>query len=77
MTIETLIPRQEAGTVARDENERIREFSETEFNWLRRIESILRNGLPRDDKDVAGTIAHAHSEMELLLESIDEDWWMQ
>ncbi len=46
-------------------------------NWLKRIESILRNGLPHSDKDVAETIAHAHSEIELLLESIDEDWWMQ
>ena len=77
MTIETLIPRHEAGTAARDENERIREFSETEFNWLKRIESILRNGLPNSDKGVAETIAHAHSELELLLESIDPDWWMK
>ena len=45
--------------------------------WLRRIERILRNGLPHDDKDVAGTIAHAHAEIELLLESIDPDWWMK
>ncbi len=51
--------------------------SDTTFRKLKRIESILRNGLPRNDKDVAGTIAHAHSEMELLLEAIDKDWWMQ
>lgn len=51
--------------------------SDTTFSQLKRIESILRNGLPHDDKDVAGTIVHAHSEIELLLESIDEDWWMQ
>ncbi len=51
--------------------------SDTRLEHLKRIESILRNGLPHDDKDVAGTIAHAHSEIELLLESIDEDWWMQ
>ncbi len=51
--------------------------SDTEVNWLKRIEAILRNGLPHGDKDVAGTIAHAHSEIELLLESIDPDWWMQ
>ena len=60
-----------------DDNLRIREFTETEFNWLKRIESILRNGLPNSDKGVAETIAHAHSEIELLLESIDEDWWMK
>ncbi len=51
--------------------------SDTEVNWLKRIEAILRNGLPHSNKDIAGTIAHAHSEIELLLESIDEDWWMQ
>ena len=50
---------------------------DTEFNRLKRIESILRNGLPHEDQDVAGTIARAHSEIELLLESIDQDWWMQ
>ena len=53
------------------------EFTDAEFNRLKRIESILRNGLPHSDKDVAETIAHAHSEIELLLESIDEDWWMK
>ena len=50
---------------------------DAEVNWLRRIEAILRNGLPHSDKDVAETIGHAHSEVESLLESIDEDWWMQ
>ena len=49
---------------------------DTEFNRLKRIESILRNGLPHDDKDVVSTITHAHAEIELLLESIDEDWWL-
>ena len=44
---------------------------------LKRIERILRNGLPTDDEAEVSTIAHAHSEIELLLESIDEDWWMQ
>ena len=44
---------------------------------LKRIESILRNGLPTEDKSEVSTIAHAHSEIELLLESIDEDWWMK
>ncbi len=44
---------------------------------LKRIERILRNGLPTDDEAEASTIAHAHSEVELLLESIDEDWWLQ
>ena len=51
--------------------------TDAEFNWLKRIEAILRNGLPHSDRDVAGTIAHAHAEVELLLESIDEDWWMK
>jgi len=50
---------------------------DTEFNRLKRIEAILRNGLPHNDNDIAETIAHAHSETELLLESIHEDWWMQ
>ena len=43
----------------------------------KRIESILRNGLPTEDKTKADTITHAHSEIESLLESIDEDWWME
>ena len=81
MTTETLISRQdsvkETGSSAHDNNVPIREFTKTEFNWLKRIESILRNGLPTDDKAEASTIAHAHAEIELLLESIDEDWWMQ
>ena len=47
------------------------------IEWLKRIESILRNGLPHSDKDIAGAIAHAHAEIELLLESIDQDWWMK
>jgi len=51
--------------------------SDTRVNWLKRIEAILRNGLPHSDKDITQTIAHAHAEVELLLESIDEDWWMQ
>ena len=46
-------------------------------NWLKRIESILRNGLPIDDEAEASTIAHAHSEVELLLESISADGWAQ
>ncbi len=46
-------------------------------SWLKRIESILRNGLPTDDKAEASTITHAHSEIELLLESINPDWWMK
>ena len=47
------------------------------LNLLKRIESILRNGLPTDDKSEVITIAHAHSEIELLLESVDENWWMK
>lgn len=43
----------------------------------KRIESILRNGLPTEDKAKADTITHARSEIELLLESSDEDWWMK
>ena len=46
------------------------------FDWLRRIESILRNGLPTDDKAEASTITHAHSEVEKALEDISPDWWM-
>ncbi len=52
-------------------------LNDTEFYRLKRIEAILRNGLPNADKGVAETIAHAHSEIELLLDSIDEDWWMK
>ncbi len=44
---------------------------------LIRIDQILRNGLPHDDKDVAGTIAHAHAVTEQALEVIDPDWWMR
>ena len=78
MSIDPLIFRQDGdkGTGAHDDNE-LREFTDTEFNWLKRIESILRNGLPNSDKGVAETIAQAHSELELLLESIDPDWWMK
>ena len=46
-------------------------------NCLTRIESILRNGLPTDDEAEASTIAHAHSEVELLLESLGSDGWVQ
>jgi len=53
-----------------------REFTVTEINWLKRIEAILRNGMPTSDKGGAGTIGHAYSEVELLLESIDADRWM-
>ena len=52
-------------------------LNDTEFYRLKRIEAMLRNGLPHNDKDVAGTIAHTHAEVELLLESIDEDRWVQ
>ncbi len=44
---------------------------------LKRIEGILRNGLPTDDKAEESTIKHAHSEIESLLESINPDWWMK
>jgi len=43
----------------------------------KRIESILRNGLPTGDNTDASRNTHAHSEIESLLESIDEDWWME
>ncbi len=44
---------------------------------LKRIEAILRNGLPTDDKAEANTITNAHSEIEKLLESINPDWWLK
>jgi hypothetical protein len=44
---------------------------------LKRIESILRNGLPNDDEAESSVIAHAHSEVELLLDAIDADWWLK
>ena len=47
------------------------------LEYLKRIESILRNGLPTDDKAEASTITRAHSEIEPLLESIKPDWWMK
>ncbi|MCH8867867.1 MAG: hypothetical protein IID58_13585 [Proteobacteria bacterium] len=47
------------------------------IEWLKRIEAILRNGMPTSDKGAAETIGHAYSEVELLLESIDQDWWMK
>ena len=77
MSAESFISRQEPSAAAQDDNERIRKFTETKFNWLKRIETLLRNGLPNSDKGVAETIAHAHSEIELLLESIDPDRWMK
>ena len=52
-------------------------INDAAFDWLRRIESILRNGLPTNDKAEASTIAHAHSEVEKALEDISHDWWMQ
>ncbi len=52
-------------------------LNDTELYRLKRIEAILRNGLPHNDKDVAGTIAHSHAEVGLLLESIDEHRWAQ
>ncbi len=68
MTIEALLDRLDGVT----------ETTPNDFlSRLKGIESILRNGLPTDDKAEASTIAHAHSEIELLLESIDEDWWMK
>lgn len=51
------------------------EFTDVVVNWLRRIEAILRNGLPHSDKDVAGTITHAHAEVEQALESIGPERW--
>jgi len=52
------------------------ECTDVAFDWLRRIESILRNGLPTNDKAEASTITHAHSEVEKALEDISPDWWM-
>ena len=47
------------------------------LDQLIRIERILRNDLPHNDKDVAGTIAHAHAEIELALEVIDAEGWQR
>ena len=47
------------------------------YQRLTHIERILRNGLPHNDKDVADTIAHAHAEIELALETIDTNGWPQ
>ncbi len=44
---------------------------------LKRIESILRNGLPAEDEAEASTITHAHAEVEKALESINENRWMK
>ncbi len=41
------------------------------------ITFMERDGMPNSDKGVAETILHAHSKIELLLESIDQDWWMR
>ncbi len=60
-----------------DEPFQARELIGVVVNWLTRIESILRNGLPTDDEAEASAIAHAHSELELLLESISHDGWVQ
>ena len=50
---------------------------EVAFDWLRRIESILRNGLPTDDKAEANTITQAHFEVEKALDDMFPDWWMK
>ncbi len=51
--------------------------NDADLTRLKCIEAILRNGLPHSNKDVAETIAHAHAEVELLLESIGPDGRMQ
>ena len=51
--------------------------SDESEQWFRRIERILRNGLPHDDKDVAGTIAHAYAITEQALEAINPNWRTQ
>lgn len=48
------------------------EYCETTYARLVEIERILRNGLPVDDRAEAGTIAHAHAEVERLLEDLRE-----
>jgi len=60
----------------KDFSQQVESINEVAFDWLRRIESILRNGLPADDKDEASTIAHAHSEVEKALEDVSPGWWM-
>ncbi len=59
----------------KDFSQQVESINEVAFDWLRRIESILRNGLPSDDKAEASTITHAHSEVEKALEDISPDWW--
>ena len=44
---------------------------------LKHIESILRNGLPTDDKAEASTITHAHAEVEKVLEDIGPERWAE
>ena len=39
---------------------------------LKRIESILRNGLPTNDKAETSTITHAHAEVEKALEALED-----
>ena len=39
--------------------------------------SVHHAHLLTDDKGAAETIGYAHSEIELLLESINENWWMK
>ncbi len=51
--------------------------NDADLTRLKCIEAILRNGLPHSNKDVAETIASAHAEVELLLESIGPDGRMQ
>ena len=62
--------------VDKDFRQQTSSINDVAFDWLRRIESILRNGLPTDDKAEASTITHAHSEVEKALEDISPDWWM-
>ncbi len=56
----------------RDFNPQEDSINDVAFDWLRRIESILRNGLPTDDKAEASTITHAHSEVEKALEALED-----
>lgn len=55
----------------------MRMTSDDIIDRLKRIESILRNGLPNDDEAETNVIAHAHSEVELLLDAVDADWWLK
>ena len=76
MTIEAVISRLDC-TTNPDSASSIPSSPDSLLIRLKRIESILRNALPTDDKAEANTITHAHSEVENALEDIDPERWGQ